>query len=352
MDYHRAIGRVRGLDPGSPSQQEQLMNMLERTPDLHTRDGTHDFESSHADGAIDNFIVRIRQHNEGPPSEATCCPESLVDRAPRSWGLMHDKGDALFGRDSYHDRYVVGSLRLATATGSGVMASPHNYVPCTEDEFGCDLNVHYGNDDATFAEGDVVAYLIKMVTGANGKRYGQAWTFGGTGGGSSGLRVATSTAKWVDGSPPSVACTDNETGDPITVLLPRTMPGDPNVRSGATVVYGRANDGSFYCVTDYMDDKIGTLKPNIITNDEFVPGWVYYVAGAGRVYPNFKEADPLYSPLLNEFGNISHDHDPHELDLQVSTINVLTSIDDTDPCALLYCYQQICFVGTANAEVC
>ena len=350
MLYHRAINRTRGLKAGSPSAFEQLMNMLELSPELHTKDATVDLESTHLSAAIDNFVLRVRQHNEGAPDEETNCPESLIDRRPRSWGLMHDKGDALFGRDTYHDRYAVGTIRLATATGTSVTASPYSYVPATEDINGCDLNIYFANDDLQFMEGDTVPYVIKMVTDDDGQRSGQAWTFGGSGGG---LRVATSTAKWADGSPdPYVNCTDNASGEAIVVRLPRTMPGDPNVRSGAKVVYGRANDGLLYCVTDYMDDKIGTLKPNKITIAEFVPGWEYHADSAGRVHPNFLADDPDYSPLLNEFGEKTHTHDPHELNLQMATATVVSTIDASDPCAIVYCHQQLCFVGSTGAQTC
>jgi hypothetical protein len=61
------------------------------------------------------------------------------------------------------------------------------------------------------------------------------------------------------------------TGDTLQVWLlgtktsgsPGTSFGDPNLEAGNMIAFVKATDGEFVCVSDYMDDKIGTVKMSI-----------------------------------------------------------------------------------------
>jgi hypothetical protein len=72
-------------------------------------------------------------------------------------------------------------------------------------------------------------------------------------------REATATANW-DTTTATVAATDDETGDAISVQLPRTTPGDPNVRSAGKILYFINRLGNNVSMGAHMDDKIGTVK--------------------------------------------------------------------------------------------
>jgi len=74
------------------------------------------------------------------------------------------------------------------------------------------------------------------------------------------VRRCTASGTWVDGSPATVAATDDDSGAVLSVLLPRMAGKDPNVRSGDSFFY-RSYDGGFYPSSDgYLDDKKLTQK--------------------------------------------------------------------------------------------
>jgi len=70
----------------------------------------------------------------------------------------------------------------------------------------------------------------------------------------------------------------NPTGPTLTILLPKNIDGadgmDPNIESGAVIGYMNAAGSSKVCVTDYLDDKIGTVKLWAADSGGGVPpGW-------------------------------------------------------------------------------
>lgn len=76
-------------------------------------------------------------------------------------------------------------------------------------------------------------------------------------------------SNWVDNGTscdhvPVKKCDDcegsNPSGDNINVLLPKANDADPNVIATTVIAYAEADDGTYVCVSDYMDDAIGTVK--------------------------------------------------------------------------------------------
>ena len=66
---------------------------------------------------------------------------------------------------------------------------------------------------------------------------------------------------------------DNATGATITVLLPKSAEQDPNVISGEVIAYKGADRSKFVCVSDYLDEKIGTVKLWALASGGIPPGW-------------------------------------------------------------------------------
>jgi hypothetical protein len=87
-------------------------------------------------------------------------------------------------------------------------------------------------------------------------------------------REATATANWATGSPPTVAATDDATSAVITVQLPRTTPGDPNVRNGGAILYFVNSAGNNISMGAHMSDKIGTIKWWSLLAGDIPGGWV------------------------------------------------------------------------------
>ena len=65
----------------------------------------------------------------------------------------------------------------------------------------------------------------------------------------------------------------NPTGDEIEVLLPRANDSDPNVIAGEVIGYLGASDGTYVCVTDYMDCRIRTGKLWTGAASDIPAGW-------------------------------------------------------------------------------
>jgi hypothetical protein len=69
-------------------------------------------------------------------------------------------------------------------------------------------------------------------------------------------------------------CKGNNPVDPtLEVLLPTANDHDPNVVSGYVIAFAQTTDGSNVCVSDYMDDKIGTCKMWSGVNLDVPLGW-------------------------------------------------------------------------------
>jgi hypothetical protein len=65
----------------------------------------------------------------------------------------------------------------------------------------------------------------------------------------------------------------NETGDNFYVYLPRSTSGDPAVFQDAVIGYTVDVEGTCICVTDYMDDAIGTVKMWKGSSGDVPAGW-------------------------------------------------------------------------------
>jgi hypothetical protein len=69
-------------------------------------------------------------------------------------------------------------------------------------------------------------------------------------------------------------CDGNNPVDPtIEVLLPPANESDPNVVAGYVIAFAQTTDSSNVCVSDYMDDKIGTVKMWSGVNIDVPVGW-------------------------------------------------------------------------------
>jgi len=91
--------------------------------------------------------------------------------------------------------------------------------------------------------------------------------------------VGTAAAKWAAGTPPTVVVSHPTLGS-LTVRLANTATQDPNIRSGDTVVFARADNGLYYALDSQLDSKIGTIKMWIRT-DPPPAGW-RRISQAGR----------------------------------------------------------------------
>lgn len=173
-------------------------------------------------------------------------------------------------------------------------------------------------------------------------------------------------AKWTDdgvnGHNSYVDCNrvDNRAGTggsgTVRVYLPRTRPGDPNVRSGAIVGYVLDANGDAVAVTAYMDDKIGTIKHWIGSKSDIPAGWLLCdgtngtVDMGGRVAFGWKEGgdeDNEFDTIGDTGGAKKHSHEEHvlydhpadtvftergyvEMEMDIETIHLTGYTDNTD----------------------
>jgi len=88
--------------------------------------------------------------------------------------------------------------------------------------------------------------------------------------------TATASAKWTNVAAPGVPyvdATDDATGKSVRIYLPRTAEKDPNVRQGDKLFYVYSSDGKAYAISNYLDDKIGTIKMWGGSLANIPPGW-------------------------------------------------------------------------------
>lgn len=82
-------------------------------------------------------------------------------------------------------------------------------------------------------------------------------------------------------------CDDAEGANPtvieVTVLLPKTAEQDPNVVTDDVIGYMQAEDGTYVAVTDYLDEKIRTVKMWTGTEADIQPGWALMDGNANSV---------------------------------------------------------------------
>lgn len=331
MLYHRVLGqRVEGLKAGSASMVKALMDMLKLTRDLH-QIGSIDVEATHDDNAsADWYTLRVANHNEGRPEEARwCSPNVAQNRSPKSYAMIVGKangldgeyksaGDADFKRDIHVKRYAMGTVRWATATADSEAGSPPT-VQATDDEFGCQISGGIEISGNTgIKSGDAVGYVIKND--------GVPVTFGGSG---AMMKVGLANAHAREGAT-EVAVTNTLSGAVHTVKLMNTPAGKtPNINAGAQVGYLLAEDGNYWCVTDYTDDPVGTVKGWRLPVGANRPAatatspplwisaagsWSWFDEASSRNVPNCGDAVPFMN-IGDTGGTVTHDHDPHELSI-------------------------------------
>ena len=63
------------------------------------------------------------------------------------------------------------------------------------------------------------------------------------------------------------------TGTTVTVMLPSSAEQDPNVIAAEVIAYQMAAGSQHVCVSDYVDDKIGTVKMWALGSAGIPPGW-------------------------------------------------------------------------------
>jgi hypothetical protein len=117
-----------------------------------------------------------------------------------------------------------------------------------------------------------------------------------------GVYWARATQNWtnVSGNGSFVACETvaDRDGAPlanprsVTVYLPRHGFGDPNVRTNDVIGYQVDDQGEAICVTDYMDDKIGTIKMWSGDPQQVGRGWRIYATATGRFPVGVVTDDP------------------------------------------------------------
>jgi hypothetical protein len=293
--------------------------------------GIADIETTHDDNATkDHYVFRIQQHNEGKPEEAEwCSPNVYENRTPKSFALIVGKpdetdgtyksaGDASFKRDTHTKRYAMGTVRWATATADSVAGSPPT-VQATDDEFGCQISGGIEISGSTgIKSGDAVGYVIKND--------GVPVTFGGSG---ALMKVGIANAHAREGAT-EVAVTNTLSSAVHTVKLMNTPAGKtPNINAGAQVGYLLAEDGNYWCVTDYTDDPVGTVKgwrlpiganrpaatatsPSLWISD--AGSWNWHSESGSRNVPNCGDAAP-FQLIGDTGGTIEHTHGPHELEI-------------------------------------
>jgi len=149
--------------------------------------------------------------------------------------------------------------------------------------------------------------------------------------GDSPIKWAIATADWVNVEPgtehnacyvPCNPCDDRkgtnpDTGTNFNVYLPRTGDQDPNVRGpspGPADVIGYIinGEGDRICVTDYLDDKIGTIKMWNVGDDDGptgIPrGWEELTYLRGRFPAGHFQGDDDFGTKGGTGGDKSHSH--------------------------------------------
>lgn len=142
-------------------------------------------------------------------------------------------------------------------------------------------------------------------------------------------------------------CDDCEGANPtaavVTVLLPKSAEQDPNVVSGDIVSYTVTTDATNVCVSDYLDEKIGTVKMWALGSAQIQPGWAV-MNGSDNAAPNgtgFDLTDKFvrgHSSSGGTGGTASHTHtftftiEPHtvaELAISLDHDHVATTFPHT-----------------------
>lgn len=147
--YEKAIKAVRGLEPGSASAQERILDMLAHTPDLY-QNGRANFTQIANNNAIDDSETT----NNETSSTVTIDQWNSNSNA---WALNVRNGDANFNGRIY------GVIRPATATSNWVDATTP-YVDATDDIDGRVVRVYLPrtrSGDPNVKSGAPIEYAIE-----------------------------------------------------------------------------------------------------------------------------------------------------------------------------------------------
>lgn len=78
-------------------------------------------------------------------------------------------------------------------------------------------------------------------------------------------------ARRITGTPGRTSTSTDETD--VWIYLPRTRPADPNVVASTNILCGQDSDNAWTCLSDYLDDKIGTVKMWVGAKAAIPSGW-------------------------------------------------------------------------------
>ena len=148
-----------------------------------------------------------------------------------------------------------------------------------------------------------------------------------------GGKWAKATTRWVNGDRPYVDChpcrnalgQGEDTSVVVPVVLPKLAGRDPNIRAGDVIAYTQVGDGStqvlYLCISNYLDDKLGTIKPYIGSLPEIPAGWALAdgVANSvanggsgrnlsGRFLVGYEAGHGDYFQVGNTGGSTQHGH--------------------------------------------
>lgn len=130
------------------------------------------------------------------------------------------------------------------------------------------------------------------------------------------INYAKATAKWVNVTPTAsyVPCVKSDrlgvsTGVPVLVFLPHTQATHPNVRTDDVLSYMLDSGGTAIAVSDYLDDRIGTIKAWGDPNN--IPGGWQAVASGATIF-GYSEGDEDFGTVGDSGGSKTHTHEDHD----------------------------------------
>ena len=183
------------------------------------------------------------------------------------WGIVklgEYSGDRLRGTASatISSGETNATINLINAGGATLAGGRYDHMDTTTISSGTELVIHYYLNEGYWA--------VDIAEPSGG--FGSATCMWGV-----------AQANWVDNGSScdhvvvlkaDNCAGDNPTGSNVTVLLPKVAEGDPNVISGDVIAYKTADGSENVCVSDYLDDKIGTVKLWSLSSGTIPPGWV------------------------------------------------------------------------------
>jgi hypothetical protein len=125
-----------------------------------------------------------------------------------------------------------------------------------------------------------------------------------------------------------------DTGTDINVLLPKAAEQDPNVVTGDVIAYSATDDASNVAVSDYLDEKIGTVKMWALASGDVQPGWAV-MNGSDNGAPDgsgFDLTDRFVRPAASSGGQGGEENHTHVFELEIlphTTEEIAISLDHT-----------------------